>query len=59
VPHYDIGDLGLVPNNEQILTNIQKMKIIHPQKELGLLTRVTRKSIGTQTIDETKVSLVN
>ena len=51
-----MGDLGIVPRkNEQILSNYEKMKLGHPQKELDSLKKLTRKTVGTQTIDFTRV----
>lgn len=58
--HYQLGDLGLIPKkNEHIMTNIEKMKLHHPQKELGTLRKLTKKSVATQTIDFQKVDLLN
>lgn len=55
-PHYELGDLGLVPRgDEYLMTNTDKMNFIQPQKELRALKKVTRKSVSTQTIDATKV----
>ncbi len=55
-PHYELGDLGIVPRkNEQILSNYEKIKLGHPQKELDSLKKLTRKTVGTQTIDFTRV----
>ena len=44
--------------DEKILTNIEKMRIKIPQKELATLQKVTKKSIATQTIDFMKVNLL-
>ncbi len=54
-PHYNIGDLGIVPHNKHIMSNFEKMQIFQPIRELGALKKVTRKSVSTQTLDETKV----
>jgi hypothetical protein len=56
-PHYKIGDLGIVPHNKHIMSNYEKMQIVQPIRELGALKKVTRKSVYTQTIDETKVPM--
>lgn len=51
------GDLGFVPKKtDHIYTNFEKMKFLHPQRELGNLQKLTKKSVATQTIDFTKVS---
>ena len=55
-PHYQLGDLGVVPKqNEHLLTNVEKSKMT-VQKELRNLQKLTKRTIGTQTIDFTKVS---
>jgi hypothetical protein len=40
---------------DKILSNYEKMNIINPQRELAQLSKVTKKSIATQTIDLVKV----
>jgi len=52
------GDLGIVPRSTaHIPTNLEKMNIIQPKKELAALKKVIRKTVGTQTLDFTKASV--
>lgn len=52
--------MGLVPKKtDHIYTNFEKMKYQYPQRELGNLQRLTKKSVATQTIDFTKVNYQN
>ena len=37
------------------MTNLEKEIKLRPTKELGSLQKLTRKTVGTQTIDHTKV----
>ena len=54
-PHYQLGDLGVVPKQtEHLLTNVEKSKLKN-QTELRSLQKLTKRTIGTQTIDFTKV----
>lgn len=54
------GDLGIVPREtDHIFTNYEKMKILHPKKELNGLQKLIKKSVSTQTVDFTKVYLLN
>lgn len=49
--------MGIVPRKEEhLLTNYEKLKLSGPQKELGTLQKVTRRTVSTQTIDFTRVS---
>jgi hypothetical protein len=56
MPHYKIGDLGIVPQNKRIMSNYEKMQLSQPNRELRAL-KVTRRSVQTQTLDETKVNV--
>ena len=57
-PHYKMGDLGIVPRKEEhLLTNYEKLKLKNPQKELGNIQKLIRKTVATQTIDFTRVNL--
>lgn len=55
--HYALGDLGLIPRpNQQISTNVDKMKAITQAVQLRSLRGVLQKSVATQTVSAPKVS---
>lgn len=50
--------MGIVPSSKaHIPTNLEKMTILNPKKELASLKKVTKKTVSTQTIDFAKVKL--
>ncbi|XP_059140078.1 cilia- and flagella-associated protein 157-like isoform X1 [Physella acuta] len=50
LPHYSLGDLGLIPRpNQQIPTSLDKIKVSSKQNKLGTLRGVLSKSVATQT----------
>lgn len=56
--HYRLGDLGIVPRNEEhLLTNFEKSKLNNPRKELGSIQKLIKKTVATQTIDFTRASM--
>ncbi|CAL1529656.1 unnamed protein product [Lymnaea stagnalis] len=51
LPHYQLGDLGLIPRpNQHVPTNMDKMKVISKIAKLGALRGVLSKSVATQTV---------
>ena len=59
-PHYQLGDLGLIPRPAQnILSSVDKMKESATASRLGGLKKVLTKSVATQTISAPKVSLTS
>lgn len=55
LPHYQLGDLGLIPRPQhQIPTSLEKTKDLPEANRLGTLKRVLTKSIATQTISSPK-----
>jgi len=54
-PHYQLGDLGLVPRpSHAIPTSMDKTKALSETTRLGSLRRVLTKSIGIQTVSAPK-----
>ena len=59
-PHYQLGDLGLIPRPAQnIPSSVEKMKESATASRLGGLKKVLTKSVATQTISAPKVSLTS
>ena len=59
-PHYQLGDLGLIPRPAQnIPSSVEKMKESATASGLGGLKKVLTKSVATQTISAPKVSLAS
>lgn len=57
-PHYELGDLGIVPKqNEHLLTNTEKIKLNNSRREINNVQKVTKRTVATQTIDFTRASL--
>ncbi len=57
--HYELGDLGLVPKqNEHLLSNLEKSKLNSSMKERDQVQKVTKRTVATQTIDFTRVSQI-
>ncbi|XP_013382164.1 cilia- and flagella-associated protein 157 isoform X1 [Lingula anatina] len=55
LPHYQLGDLGLVPRPKQpIPTHVEKMKDLSETTRLGGLKKVLTKSVGVQTVSAPK-----
>lgn len=44
--------------SEHLYSNYEKMKFLNPKKELGILQKLTKKTVSTQTIDFTKVPIL-
>ena len=58
LPHYQLGDLGLIPRPEQrIPSHVEQMKELSTTTRLGTLKKVLTHSTGTQTVSTQKVSL--
>ena len=56
LPHYSLGDLGLIPRPAQnITTSVDKMKVISKNTKLGALRGVLQKSVACQTVSAPKV----
>lgn len=57
LPHYSLGDLGLIPRpNQHIPTSMDKLKVSSKQNKLGTLRGVLSKSVATQTSSGANVS---
>ena len=55
-PHYQLGDLGLIPRPKHTIpTNFEKMKELSQTTRLGALKKVLTKSVGVQTVSSPKV----
>jgi len=55
LPHYSLGDLGLIPRPAQnITTSVDKMKVISKNTKLGALRGVLQKSVACQTVSAPK-----
>ncbi|GFS18027.1 cilia- and flagella-associated protein 157 [Elysia marginata] len=55
LPHYVLGDLGLIPRPTQnITTSVDKMRHIAQASKLGSLRGVLHKSVATQTVSAPK-----
>lgn len=55
LPHYVLGDLGLIPRPTQtITTSVDKMRHITQASKLGSLRGVLHKSVATQTVSAPK-----
>ncbi|GFO48575.1 cilia- and flagella-associated protein 157 [Plakobranchus ocellatus] len=55
LPHYVLGDLGLIPRPTQtITTSVEKMRHITHAAQLGSLRGVLQKSVATQTVSAPK-----
>ena len=56
IPHYSLGDLGLVPRpKHHIPTNFEKMKELSETTRIGGLKKVLTKSVAVQTVSAPKV----
>ncbi|KAJ8300128.1 hypothetical protein KUTeg_021647 [Tegillarca granosa] len=55
LPHYQLGDLGLIPRpKQQIPTSLDKMRALSATTRLGGLRKVLTRSIGIQTVSAPK-----
>ena len=58
LPHYQLGDLGLIPRPKQpIPTSLDKMRVLSATTRLGGLRKVLCRSVGIQTVSAPKVSI--
>ena len=56
VPHYQLGDLGLIPRPAQhIPSHIERVKELSTNQRLGSLKKVLTKSVAVQTVSTPKV----
>lgn len=54
-PHYQLGDLGLIPRpKDNIPTNFEKMKELSATTRLGSLKKVLTRSVAVQTVSSAK-----
>lgn len=57
LPHYNLGDLGLIPRPKQhIPSHMDKMHDLSATTRLGALRKVLTRSVGIQTVSAPKVS---
>ncbi|XP_067662711.1 cilia- and flagella-associated protein 157-like [Haliotis asinina] len=55
LPHYNLGDLGLIPRPKQLIpTNLDKMRVLSATTRLGTLRKVLTRSVGIQTVSAPK-----
>lgn len=60
LPHYQLGDLGLIPRPKQpIPSNFDKMKDLSATTRLGSLKKVLTRSVAIQTVSAPKVKVYN
>ena len=57
LPHYQLGDLGLIPRPKQTIpTSLDKMRVLSATTRLGGLRKVLCRSVGIQTVSAPKVN---
>lgn len=55
LPHYQLGDLGLIPRPKQhIPTSFEQMRVLSATTRLGNLKKVLTRSVSTQTVSAPK-----
>lgn len=58
LPHYQLGDLGLIPRPQNAIpSHTDKMRVLSDTTRLGGLRKVLTRSVGIQTVSAPKVSL--
>lgn len=56
LPHYQLGDLGLIPRpKEHIPTHFEQMKDLSTTTRLGAIKKVLTRSVAVQTVSTPKV----
>ena len=59
LPHYQLGDLGLIPRPKQTIpTSLDKMRVLSATTRLGGLRKVLCRSVGIQTVSAPKVKSI-
>ena len=57
LPHYQLGDLGLIPRPKQhIPTSFEQMRVLSATTRLGNLKKVLTRSVAVQTVSAPKVN---
>ena len=60
LPHYQLGDLGLIPRPTQhIASNFERMQELSATTRLGTLKKVLTKSVAVQTNSAPKVRRIH